>query len=147
MSAWRKHVMRCTDLTPAERLVLIALGSYADYCDGTNAHPGIERLSVDTALSRTAVEGALRKARRLNLIQVTTRQNPKLGHAAVYQLLPVGISSLATQRLENDFNPHDGEARNDFKPHEGEASSLTTLRPTFTSTPQVTRNGYSANAS
>ena len=40
---WREYVSASPDLTPAHKIVLLRLEMFADYTDGANARPGIER--------------------------------------------------------------------------------------------------------
>ena len=116
---WRRYVIGCADLTPAQRIVLLALETFADFPSGTNARPGGAVLAEMCELSRRAVELALGRGRELNLICQTVRANPKAHRAAVYRLVPVPVSMRTTVRLEPDFNPNDGSPRNDFKANDG----------------------------
>lgn len=86
---WVRHVLAHADLTPAHKAVLVALETYADYRDGTNAYPGIELLARSTNLGVRIVRYALLAGRRLGLIEQTAPANPNRGRAAVYRLLPV----------------------------------------------------------
>ena len=90
--AWVRLVLSYdrTVLTGAQKTVLIALETYADYRDGTNAFPGEENLATDTALTTRAVRDAMKRAREIGLIVRTALENPKAGRAAVYRLaMPV----------------------------------------------------------
>ena len=46
-AAWRRHVIGLpkADLSPDQKLVHLALETFADYGDGTNARPGIQALA------------------------------------------------------------------------------------------------------
>lgn len=116
---WRRYVLGCKDLTTGHRLVLLALETFTDFPEGTNAYPGNNRLADTCGFGTTQIENALRRGRELKLIEMTTRQNPKRGLAAVYRLLPVPISKPTDEVLETDFNPHEDGDRNDFNPHNG----------------------------
>lgn len=85
---WVRLVLRFprADLSAAQKTVLIALETYADYRDGANAHPGEENLAVDTGITARAVRDAIKRGRDLGLIEQTHRENPKAGLAAVYRL-------------------------------------------------------------
>jgi hypothetical protein len=123
---WRQYVFGCPDLTLAERFVLLALETFADYPAGTNARPGVTALAEMCGLKTRAVEGALHHGRRLKLIDQTDRANPKLGLAATYRLLPLPISTRTTMQVETDFNPHETH----FNPHETGVSTRTPVQPT-----------------
>jgi hypothetical protein len=90
---WRRYVFGCTDLTVAQRLVLLALETYADFPEGTNARPGEERLAEDCRLTKRAVDAALSQGRQLKLIEQTARANPKRGRTAVYRLCCTGFNT------------------------------------------------------
>ena len=123
---WRRYMFGCPDLTTAQRLVLLALETFADFPDGTNAHPGVAVLAEMCGLKTRAVEAALHHGRRLKLIERTARANPKAGKAAAYRLLPPPISTRTSVQVETDFNPH--ETR--FNPHENVVSTRTSVQPT-----------------
>lgn len=74
------------ELTAAQKTVLIALETFADYRTGANAHPGEENLATMTGLTPRAVRTALKQAREIGLIIRTAAENPKAGRAAVYRL-------------------------------------------------------------
>lgn len=135
---WRADVLGHSELTPAQKLVLLGLETFADYPEGTNARPGVAALAEQCRLKPRAVEGALQLGRELKLIQQTARANPKRGHAAVYRLL----STRTTVQIEDDFNPHDGAdgtgvlpARNEFQPARNGVSTRTSVQPTNPITP------------
>lgn len=91
--AWRRHVLGAPELTHAQRLVLLALETFADYADGTNAHPGETLLASVCDLQPRAVRYALGRGERLGLIAVTA--NAKRGSATVYRLVPVPMTGTA----------------------------------------------------
>ena len=134
---WRAYVFGCADLTPGQRLVLLALEGYADWPQGTNARPGVEGLAALCGCGHRVVEYALARGRALNLIKRTSRANPKRGLAAVYKLLPAPVSTRTGIRVEDTHNPHDGADRNGFNPHEtqfqparDDVSTRTSVQPT-----------------
>jgi hypothetical protein len=135
---WRRNVLRYADLTPAQKLVLLALEGFADYPAGTNARPGIEALAIACGLKERVVRLALERGVDLRLIQQTARANPKAGRAAVYRLLSTGT----TMPLENDFNRHE----TDFNRHESVISTGTLVPPTNTAPSHYTNNSSSAPA-
>ena len=119
-------VFRHPDLTLAERMTLLALETFADFPDGTNARPGVAKLAEMCRLGERVVEEALHKARRLKLIEQTARANPKRKQAATYRLLPLHVSTRTGARAETDFNPHE----NGFNPHGDVVSTRTPVQPT-----------------
>jgi hypothetical protein len=134
---WRQYVLGCTDLSHAQRLVLLALEGFADFPAGTNARPGIAALAEICGLVPRVVDTALDKGRRLRLIDQTARANPKLGLAAVYRLLPVPISTRTGVRAETGFNTH--ETR--FNTHRDDISTRTGVRPTNKDDQSITPKG------
>ncbi|MEX3644483.1 hypothetical protein [Mycolicibacterium porcinum] len=84
---WIRRVLGCEGLTAAQKTVLIALETYADYEDGSNAHPGEILLSEICGLTTRAVRSALARGRELALIEQTAVENPRAGRAAVYRLV------------------------------------------------------------
>ena len=122
---WRRYVFRCSDLTIGQRLVLLALETFADFPEGTNAHPGNDLLAEMCGFGTTEVENALRQGRKLRLIEKTARQNPKRGLAVVYRLLPVSFSTPTIKELEAEINPHECGERTNFYPHNGSVSTPT----------------------
>lgn len=134
---WCREVL-ATEMTPAQRLVLLALETFADYADGTNARPGVARLAEMCRLQTRVVEAALHEGRRLGLIEQTGRANPKRGLAACYRLVstradmrPEGDSTRADMHVESGFNPH-GKA---FQPARNSVSTRTSMQPTQSVTP------------
>lgn len=138
---WRAQVFGHAELTPAQKLVLLALEGYADYPAGTNARPGVAALAGMCGLKTRAVEGALQSGRQLKLIEQTSRANPIRGLAAVYQLLTPradgGDSTRVSMRIEGDVNPHEGAdrngiqpARNEIQPARNSDSTRTSVQPT-----------------
>lgn len=93
--AWRRRVFAFAnaDLRHAQKVVLLALETFADFPAGTNARPGITNLAAMCALDERTVRFALKAGERLNLIEQTARANPKRGLAAVYRLLPQPVST------------------------------------------------------
>lgn len=75
-------------LTAAQKNVLLALETFADYRNGTNARPGETNLAALCALTPRAVRTALARGRELGLIEQTGLANSRMGLAAVYRLLP-----------------------------------------------------------
>ena len=83
---WVRAVLGCLDITAAQKTVLIALETFADYRDGTNAHPGEGNLAQICGLTTRAVRTALAKAQDLGFIERTGAPNSRVGRAAVYRL-------------------------------------------------------------
>lgn len=130
---WRRTILGHPDVTPAQKIVLLALETFADYPEGTNARPGADRLARTCGLKLRAVEGALRLGIELGVIERTARANPKRGLAAVYCLIssgttmPVDSASIGTAvPVESAFLP----ARNEFQPARNDVSTGTTVQPT-----------------
>ncbi|ODR20791.1 hypothetical protein [Mycolicibacterium porcinum] len=140
--AWRQYMFGCPDLTQGQRLVLLALSTFADFPDGTNARPGVAALAEMCACGPRIVESALHHGRLLKLIDQTGRANPKAGLAATYRLLPVPVSTRTSVRPETDFNPH----KTDFNPHESVISTRTSVQPTNKDSPSHNTKGESARA-
>lgn len=135
---WRTGVFGHPELTPAQKLVLLKLETFADYPAGTNARPGVAALANQCRLKPRAVEGALQLGRELQLIEQTSRANPRRGHAAVYRLL----STRTEMRIEDEFNPHDDadgmevlSARDEVQPARNGVSTRTSVQPTNPITP------------
>ncbi len=84
---WRRRLFGCPELTPAQRLVLLALEGFADWPEGTNARPGVVRLAELCRLEERAVKRALGRGRELGLIEQTARANPRRGWAATHRLV------------------------------------------------------------
>ncbi|MGP4054165.1 hypothetical protein ACTWP6_04970 [Mycobacterium sp. 4D054] len=89
---WRRQVLGATGLSADQKNVLIALETYADYRDGTNARPGDDRLAAMCNLKPRAVRNAMALGRELGLIERTSPANPKRGLAAVYRLVTTGTA-------------------------------------------------------
>ncbi|MBV5244334.1 helix-turn-helix domain-containing protein [Mycolicibacterium sp. PAM1] len=156
---WRAEVLGHSELTPAQKLVLLGLETFADYPEGTNARPGVAVLADRCRLKARAVEAALAQGRRLGLIEQTARANPKAGLAAVYRLLSTRTSvrieadstrtsvrieadsTRTTVRIEDGFNPHETV----FQPARDDISTRTLMQPTNPITPREnTKGGHDA---
>lgn len=145
--AWRECVFAHPSLTPAQKLVLLRLETFADYPAGTNARPGVALLAAACGMKARVVEGALSAGRELALIEQTGRANPKRGLAAVYRLL----STRTTAPVETLFYPHARAdrnsvqpARNGFQPARNDISTRTLVQPTNPLTPTQNTNAPSA---
>ena len=86
---WARMVLQ-SELTAAQKTVLFALETYADWSDGTNAFPGEIQLSELCGMTTRAIRMALDRGKALGLIQQTQRANPKAHKAAVYRLVTPG---------------------------------------------------------
>lgn len=93
---WIRAVLGSQDLSTAAKTVLIALETFADYRDGTNAHPGEVLLAEICGLSTRAVRAALSRGRELGFIEQTDSANPRAGLATVYRLLPAPARTATT---------------------------------------------------
>lgn len=95
---WTRLVLRMpsTELSASCKTVLLALEGYADYRDGTGAHPGEENLSKAADVNVRTVRRALATARALGLIEQTSAANSKAGKAAEYSLTLPGIAGVTT---------------------------------------------------
>lgn len=154
---WVRMVLGCPDLTAAQKTVLVALETYADYRTGTNAHPGEERLAVDCDLKPRAVRYALERAQghnercapdcttHLGLIERTHEANSRAGRAAVYRLtmpdelpittgtaVPVNNASTGTQMPVIDLTT--GTAMHDDR-HGHDTFTGTAVPPTLQAPP------------
>ena len=131
---WTRCVLGSDSLTDAQKLVLLALQTFADYPAGTNARPGVATLAVACGLKERAVRYALEAGERLKLIEQTGPANPKRGHAATYRLISSGtampveiISSGNSVPVENGSR---GTAMH-FQPARRDISSGTGVPPTY----------------
>jgi hypothetical protein len=97
---WRICVLGA-DLTWAQKVILLALETFADYPAGTNARPGVELLADMCGCDRHTVGEALDAGVEVGLIEQTARQVPKKKRAAVYRLLPQPVSTAATTAIED----------------------------------------------
>ena len=97
---WRVCVLGA-GLTEMQRLVLLALETFADYPAGTNARPGVELLAEMCRCDRHTAGEALRAGVKAGLIEQTARQVPKMKRAAVYRLLPQPVSRASSAAVEN----------------------------------------------
>lgn len=136
--AWRREVFAESGLTAAQKLVLLALETFADYQDGTNARPGVAVLAEMCGLGISAVEKALRQGRELGFIEQTLRANPKRGLASTYRLLSTRtdvrtetVSTRTSERVEDTFNPYESA----FQPVREGISTRTYVQPTSSRTP------------
>ncbi|TCN53553.1 hypothetical protein EV641_106199 [Rhodococcus sp. SMB37] len=123
--AWRRALNRDYRLTEADRRVLLELESYANP-DGTNAHPGNERIAAHLAtgpggdhISLSSVERALRAGRKLGYILQTKKGGRRktggevVKAASVWRLTmpaPVEATSPVTQ-MTGDSEDGDGITR------------------------------------
>src|SRR4051812_885148 len=89
-AAWRRHVigMPKADLSPDQKLVHLALETFADYRAGTNAHPGEQVLAEMCNLTTRAVRDALARGRGLGLTERTELANRRRGKSDVSRMLP-----------------------------------------------------------
>lgn len=94
---WARMVLR-SELTGGQKAVLFALETYADYGDGTNAHPGEILLAEDCGMTTRAVRTALDRGKALGLIQQTQPANPKAHKAAVYRLVVPPVAGANLER-------------------------------------------------
>lgn len=108
---WVRVVLSHTQLTAAQKTVLIALETYADYRDGTDAYPGEENLARLCGITPRAVRLALARGRELGLIERTLEANHRAGRADVYRLLPttaiVGLSAPSGDAITGTAVPVD----------------------------------------
>ncbi len=86
---WARMVLK-SELTQAQKTVLFALETYADWSDGTNAFPGEIQLAELCGMTTRAIRMALDRGKALGFIQQTQRANPKAHKAAVYRLVAPG---------------------------------------------------------
>ncbi len=108
---WTRLVLRmpAKDLSAASKTVLLALEGYADYRDGTGAHPGEQNLAEASGVDVRTVRRALATGRTLGLIQQTAPANPKAHKSAVYSLtLPAHAASSTghTSPVNNSTTGH-----------------------------------------
>ncbi len=93
---WVRRVIGCEDLTAAQKSVVLALETFSDYRDGSNAHPGEANLAEICCITTRAVRSALERGRTVGLIQQTAPANPRAARAAVYRIVvPTLITGTA----------------------------------------------------
>ncbi|WP_142282927.1 helix-turn-helix domain-containing protein [Mycobacterium aquaticum] len=112
--------MPCKELSASCKTVLLALEGYADYRDGTGAHPGEQNLSEAAGVDVRTVRRALAAGRALGLIQQTAAANPKAGKAAEYRLtLPAADDSSTghASPVNNSTTGHVGPVNNSTVGH------------------------------
>ncbi|MDM1889032.1 hypothetical protein PP292_24445 [Mycobacteroides abscessus] len=100
---WIRRVLGCTDLSAAQRNVLLALETFADYLDGSNAHPGETNLAEICGLTTRAVRTALSRGCELGLIKKTANENPRASRAAVYRLVLSGATTGTAVPVNNSI--------------------------------------------
>lgn len=94
---WIRAVLSHQGLTAAQRTVLVALETYADYNTGRNARPGETNLAqLCGGLTTRAVNTALSRGRALGLIEQTAPANSRAARAAVYRIIPVAAITGTT---------------------------------------------------
>lgn len=119
---WTRLVLRMpsAELSASCKTVLLALESYADYRDGTGAHPGEENLSKAADVNVRTVRRALATGRALGLIEQTSAANSKAGKAAEYSLTLPGIADVTTGHpspVENSTTGHPSPVNNSTTGH------------------------------
>ena len=142
---WRKRVFGFAqlDLKHAHKVVLLALETFADYPEGTNARPGVDRLAEFCNVNESTVRRALEAGQQLGLIEQTARANPRRSLAAVYRLLPQTISTVHASALDDVSTVHAStldtptapafnRAHSAFLPRRNDVSTLHAGTPTNT---------------
>lgn len=94
---WARMVLKA-ELTQAQKTVLFALETYADWSDGTNAFPGEIQLAELCGMTTRAIRMALDRGKALGLIQQTSPANPKAHKSAVYRLVMPPVISVVETR-------------------------------------------------
>ncbi len=150
---WREYVLGCTELTPAERLVLLALAEFADWKSGADARPGVAHLAAMCGLKSRVVERALARGRELKLIEQVARANPRRNLAAVYRLVSVPDSTRTSVQVDEDSTRTSVQVESEFNPHETEVqparngvSTRTSVQPTQSLTPNQLHQRESTSA-
>lgn len=98
---WVRRVLGHNDLTPTQKTVLVALQTFANYDDGTNAHPGEILLSETCGITTRAVRSAIKRGRDLGLIEQTAEENPRAHRAAVYRIVLIESTTGTTIPVNN----------------------------------------------
>ncbi len=138
---WRTFVYGCADLTPGQRLALLALSEFADWPAGTNARPSVKKLAAMCGFQERVVKEALQRGRDLKLIERTARANPKRHLAAVYRLLTVDVSRCASVHLEDVSTCASVHLEDAFLGARDGVSRCTSVHPTKSFTPSPKREG------
>lgn len=103
------------ELTPAQKTVLIALETFADFRNGDNAYPGVGTLAAMCRVDEKTVRRALDAAwNRLGLIDRTARANPKAHKSAVWRLVSTGQQSPVEDVSTGQQSPVDTPIEPDF---------------------------------
>ena len=126
-TAWIRQVVGVDreHLTAAQKVVLIALSTFADYRDGTNARPGIDLLARLCNLTSTAVRNALTRGRDAGLIERTGAANGRGGESDVYRL--VFSATAVAVKTVNQRNARCGDSRNHCNGDDDFSATATTL--------------------
>lgn len=135
-----ERVIRRANLPTTTKLVALLLATYADQ-DGTNVHPGVERLARVVGQSTRSVEKHLDKLRTVQLVVRTTRANRYLGLADEYRLtVPLDLSGLdLLDPNENQRQPKPGSGDSPDGPVDNPGINRTAVRMTGDDTPGGTR--------
>lgn len=142
---WVRKVLGHSELKSGAKVVLLALGTYANYDDGSEAHPGEDKLAADTGLTTRAVQLAMRQGRELGLIIRTKAANPKAGKAAEWKLtMPPdddpntrttvrveNVSTRTTVRVDNPNTRTDVRVETGQYPNQQVVSTRTPVPTTF----------------
>lgn len=126
---WKRMVLRMpgAELSAACKTVLLALEDYADYRDGTGAHPGEQNLSEAAGVDVRTVRRALAAGRALGLIRQTAPANPKAGKAAEYSLTLPAAAAGSIGHASPVHNPTTGHASPVNNSTTGHASPVETI--------------------
>lgn len=99
-----QKALRGAGLTPQQYMVLMTLQTYAN-ADGTKAHPGWDKLRVDTGLDPRTIKSAVKVLEARGFLVCTERRAVR-GSANVYSLtLPSAASSTASPGYSPPSSP------------------------------------------
>ena len=100
---WERAVLG-SDLDGTTKLVLLALGTYADI-NNRSCFPGQERLAEDCSKSVSTIQRALRKARQKGFIRTYSRSKGDRQTSNLYELLiPEGPTRSKAKVVESGKN-------------------------------------------
>lgn len=132
---FKKAVLGSTDLTHGDRSVLMVFFSYSDG-SGQNARPGRQRIMDDACVSRSKLDGHLKKLLDLGYIVLTEKggNEVKKGWANVYRLgVPLRLTQSTRGTAEGTLrNPQGPPPRNEGAPSGDEGAPSGDTRGTLT---------------
>lgn len=116
---WERAIRALPIRPPVRKLVALMVGTYAS-ADGTNAHPGEDRLAEECGITPRAVRGHLAALRDLGLI-VRTFEGAKGGRRKLADVYALEVPADVLTRLKAADHRNDGSG--DVEPITGASAS------------------------